>query len=179
MNFELQRGSPYPVKFLSKDQQKCQLCCLSSSLGSNWKLLNFLLGFICEIANRLWNFWMLSLCAAFKLVISSRNTLSPISKLICWFLSLQEGIKLFKTNLLNSTVSEVIHHFNLQSLAEYAGLSFQILDSAGILEWSVIFIFIRPHTLDLWREIAVGFLVYFYFFNIFSILFRKAEANHL
>lgn len=67
----------------------------------------------------------------------------------CWFLSLQEGVKLFKTNLLNSTVSEVIHNFNLQSLAKYAGLSFQILDSPGIFEWSVIFIFIQPHTLDL------------------------------
>lgn len=69
--------------------------------------------------------------------------------MFCWFLSLQEGVKLFKTNHLNSTVSEVIRNFNLQSLAEYAGLSFQILDSLGIFEWSAIFIFIRPRTLDI------------------------------
>lgn len=66
--------------------------------------------------------------------------------MFCWFLSLQEGIKPFKTNHFNSTVSEVIRNFNLQSLAEYASLSFQILESPGIFEWLVIFIFIRPHT---------------------------------
>lgn len=69
--------------------------------------------------------------------------------MFCWFLSLQEGIKRFETNILNGTVAEVINNFNLQSLAKYAGLSFQILNSPGIFEWSVIFIFIRPHTLDL------------------------------
>lgn len=78
----LRRGSPHPVRFLSEDQQKCCFCCLSAFLRSNWKLLNFLLGFGCEITNRLWNFWSLSLRAAFKLVISARDVLGPISKFI-------------------------------------------------------------------------------------------------
>lgn len=39
-------------------------------------------------------------------------------------------------------------------------------------------IFIRPHTLDWWGGIATGFLFYFYFL-ISSILFRKTEASCL